>query len=170
MAKWCRKGCGKRVYGKGLYLCAKCSRKSIDDSGLSKAKGSVVYGLYNLRSELVYVGVTNSAQSRVSQHTGLKQFDHMKIVKRFGTRKEADEFEVFAIWNLRPPMNKKIDEPIKQFDKTELDCFAAPVAKSGPHICQKCDTVLSRYNTTNFCGAHTERLRPKRKKQWNRSK
>lgn len=163
MARWCRGGCRKRVTQRGKYLCAKCSKSKI--AGGEKKDGDLVYGLYDHTGSLVYVGVTNSAKTRVSQHAGLKKFQKMKIIRRFDSRAEANSFEIYAIWNLRPPLNKKIDEPwSNKWTEEDLTPFGA-VARSAGLTCEVCDTVLSEYNSGTTCRVHTQRRSPSAKRR-----
>jgi hypothetical protein len=160
--------CGRKNINRYNHtgICKKCAKKKI--AGSDKATGNVVYGLYNSQDELLYIGVTNSMIKRVAQHHNQKLFSEMKIIRRFDTRPEADAFEIYAINALRPPLNVKLETPVKGyfFDSGDLKKFGL-VAESGLLVgrtCLKCDTILSTYNEGKFCRRHQQQIRKRGRK------
>lgn len=91
--------------------CTECLSKDIDR--LEVFQGSVtdcVYGLYNEENQLLYIGVTNHPVRRMHSHREAKRFSRMKIVATFDSRKDADDFEKYAIWRKRPPLNVRYEK------------------------------------------------------------
>lgn len=160
--KYCKNGCGRRVKKGNPTVCSKCSKKRIEDSGHAKEDGPLVYGLYNENKELIYVGVTNSVVRRTAEHMEQKIFVRVRIIRRFDSRAEANAFEIFAIQSLHPPLNI-LYEPLREgyeFDDGDLIGFGV-VSTSNPlrkgRTCLKCETIISRYNTSELCRRHSPR-------------
>lgn len=85
------------------WFCRDCCKKMIRGRIMSGIH--YVYGLYDSKDELVYVGVSGNPISRVHDHKKQKKFSYMKLVKNFHSRAEADRFEKFVIGELAPPLN-----------------------------------------------------------------
>lgn len=92
-----------------FLICKNCVSGNVElDS--TQTYTDVVYGLYSMKNELLYIGVTNNPIYRAHNHMLTKNFKILRVVKYFNNRKDADNFERWSIWNIRPPLNRLIEK------------------------------------------------------------
>ena len=72
-------------------------------------KGYCVYFLVDKIGEILYIGKSDvSTVSRLAEHNRTKKFERI-FLKQFDTKNEMDITEAKLIFDIRPPLNRRIE-------------------------------------------------------------
>jgi predicted GIY-YIG superfamily endonuclease len=82
-----------------------------------------LYRHFDSENRLLYVGISLSTASRLSQHSDYSHWfkDITKVtIERYATREEAKQAEKAAIWSEKPQCNIQLQKSIKDIEKENL--------------------------------------------------
>lgn len=91
-----------------FLICKDCVKSKIEINNNANFS-DVVYGLYSMTDELLYIGVTKNPIYRAHNHMLTKNFKVLKVIKYFDNRQDADDYEKWSIYNIKPILNRKFD-------------------------------------------------------------
>lgn len=110
-----------------FLLCKPCVKRNVEVE-TSQEFSDVVYGLYSMTDELLYIGVTNNPVVRAHDHMMTKNFKTLRAIKYFDNRQDADDYEKWAIHQIKPVLNRKFDtdwsKPIEDWNPSVFGIIA----------------------------------------------